>query len=251
MTEKPFNENRLSEKLHEWIENSHADRVIDDGSEEIDAWAADVAAVLFRGASDAVSDQSVRQAQSRLEEVFGLPEGDRRRRFAGLAIDNRLGEETVRMQATAERRFLSLVLMGKEAITDERTKPYLQLATQCYLFGFDEQCVIMCRSALEAAFMEVVPKELCVKLQKQLRPGKTWVEYNLKYRIDAADASKAIDQHWIDVASLVNEAAKDVIHPDRGKAANIEPEKTGAVLFGTIHVVQALMKGAKPRSKSE
>lgn len=238
MSEKPYNGNRLSERFHNAIGNSRDARIEDNydldpaDAERIAEQADCLAEVLIKGAKDVVSHTTVAKAQAELEHLFRRPEDDRLRDFVIRVVDEEIGDEIVRMQTAAEERFVLLILMGKEAFTDEKTRNYLRLATQCFLFGLDEQCAVMCRSALEAGFMAVAPGA-----------GK------LAARISDAKKTGKLDCGLAEAAYYVNDKANDVIHPDRKKHSDIAPDEARKILFYTINVTQALMDKAAPEAK--
>lgn len=51
----------------------------------------------------------------------------------------------------AEQRLVQLVALIASRPLSQRAASYLDRATRLYLWGFDPECLIMCRSALEAA----------------------------------------------------------------------------------------------------
>jgi hypothetical protein len=147
------------------------------------------------------------------------------------------------MQASAESRFTKLVLLGKKALIDPRTADYLRRVSQCYLVGLDEQCVIMCRSALEAAFLQAVPDHVCEaipEVRKAPRTGRGKPEYSLDDRMRAASAKGIAGDGLLKMARFVKKVANELLHPERETRHRLDDEMMDMIVMETIEVVRAL-----------
>jgi hypothetical protein len=60
-------------------------------------------------------------------------------------------EATDSLLGTAEKRFAPLLSLVRELKLAPRAQAYLDRATRLFLWGFDPECILMCRSVLEAA----------------------------------------------------------------------------------------------------
>jgi hypothetical protein len=250
MANRPYNKGRLSEAFDNAIANSRDSRIEDfygtdlDTSEIMDR-SEHLAGVILDGVKDVVSDESVARAQEEFESLFSDPSTAEKRlllEHVFCVIDERIGHEIVSMQASAEYRFKKLVLIGKKALTDLCTTEYLHRVSQCYLFGFDEQCVIMCRSALEAAFLQSVPDHVCEEVPEvrdRHRPGNYGAVYYLSDRMDAAGAKGIANARTLKLARSVNEVANRLIHPNRSRR-ELDDETMDMIVMKTIQVVQEL-----------
>jgi hypothetical protein len=251
MGDKPYNEGRLSEAFDNAIANSRDSRIEDFYGTDLDASgimdrSEHLARVIFHGAEDLVSDQSVARAQEELESLFAAPltaEKELLVPHVYRVIDEQIGHAIVAMQASAESRFVKLVLLGTKALVDSRTADYLRRVSQCYLVGLDEQCVIMCRSALEAAFLESVPDRVCEEvpeMRKTPRAGRDRPEYSLDDRIRAASAKGIGDDGTLKMARFVKNVANDLVHPEREMRRKLDDNTMDMIVMETIKVIRAL-----------
>ena len=62
------------------------------------------------------------------------------------------GWEAMGMLSVARSRFLELLLLLKERELTNPAKAFLQRVARCYVFGFDAECVVMCRAVLDRVF---------------------------------------------------------------------------------------------------
>jgi hypothetical protein len=247
MTQMPYNEGRMSERFFNAIGNSCDDRTLDD--QDIVDKAEILAKSILAGAEDIVSEESVLLAQAQVKELFSSPSDDASealRRNVYQVIEERIGTDVVSRQATAENRCLKLVLMGGHALVDDRTRHYLGQVSQCYLFGLDEQCVIMCRSVLEAAFLDKVPDSMCKKHDKKSdkKPRNAGWTYTLDRRIKTAkrEGIEGLGDPIIRLANDIKNLANDLLHPDRDQPATIAQKELDLLMLKTITVVSALGK---------
>ena len=251
MGDKTYNEGRLSEVFDNAIANSRDSRIEDFYGTDMDACgimdrSEHLAHMILHGARDVVSDQSVAQAQEELESLFAAPRTDENTLLivhVYRVIYEQIGLAVVSMQASAESRFGMLITLGKKALIDPRTADYLRRVSQCYLFGLDEQCVIMCRSALEAAFLQSVPDHVCEEVSQGCKPpqaGRDKPEYSLNDRIRAARAKGIADDVTLDLARDVKNVANDLVHPERKMRGELDDNKMDMILMETIEVIRAL-----------
>ena len=186
------------------------------------------------------------QAQEEIESLFSDPptaETVLLVPHVHRVIDEQLGQIVVSMQASAESRFMKLVLMGKKVLIDSRTADYLRRVTQCYLVGLDEQCVIMCRSVLEAAFLQAVPDRVCEETPEVRKPpprGRDRPEYSLVDRMRAASAKGIADDGTLKLARFVKNVANDLIHPEREMRHKLDEGAMDMIVMETIQVIQTL-----------
>jgi hypothetical protein len=245
-----FNTGRLSERLAAAVENSRDERIMDFYGTGLDAdaimeEAERLAHTILGGAQDVISSESVAEAQRRLHELFSGPEDEAAealRRNVMQVMDEVVGESVVEMQATAENRLLRLVLLGARVAVDWRTADYLRRISRCYLFGLDEQCVILCRTALEAAYLHAIPDTDCVKhCPKEPRSGRKRPEYSLRDRIEVADKAGRLDKGQTTFAKDVKNRADDLLHPERTRKI-LDQNQLDVIVLKTIQVIEALTR---------
>ena len=254
MAAPSYNENRLSEAFRNAVANSRDERIQDFYGSDIEPSgiierSEQAAKILLYGARDVVSGKSVEQAQQELDDLLALhdaPENEILQKHVEQAMDEEVGRSLVTMQATAEERMWKLILMGKQAIIDSRTSEYLKHVSRCYLLGLDEQCVIMCRSALEAAFLDAIPDSVCSRyVRKEPPPGRDAPEYTLRDRITAAEAQRTTTLGICKLARFVKNVANDFIHPEREDRRDLDEEFMALFVMEAIEVVQALAQASR------
>lgn len=104
------------------------------------------------------------------------------------------------------------ILLLSELLLDEQpsnaTVRFLRRISRCFIWGFDAECVILCRGAIDTAFMVAVSDEICDKHGlKKAKYGHT-----LANRIKAAKLEGIIDERTKKVAFRVNEPATEAAH---------------------------------------
>ncbi len=156
------------------------------------------------------------------------------------------GWEAMGMLSTARERFLDLLFLLRDREPSCRAKDFLQRVARCYLFGFDAECVVMCRAALDREFDEKVVDDDQVsdwwawykdtpdgKKYRGKKPpyGKLWA------KIQAAEHAKMIEQADREAADKVRKRGNDAVHkkPDKGDALDAVQK--------TVQVLDALEKG--------
>lgn len=115
------------------------------------------------------SDDSWEQKKKRaLEEVFHQTpkppqneDSSLRLVWEKLAI-NISGDAISRIE-TGTNRMLQLHSLELQMRPAKPIQQFLTRLSRCYVWGFDPECIIMCRSVLDTAFREKVPDEMCGK----------------------------------------------------------------------------------------
>lgn len=119
-------------------------------------------------------------------------------------------------------------LIYEELGTEEPPEPsvrFLSLISRNYIYGFDTECVVMCRSAIDTAFRETISDEHCKRAGR--RRGKHG--FHLADRICAAFHQ---GNHLLEGRSDLYKSAQEV--QERGnKVVHYDPDATKDVL-GTI-----------------
>jgi hypothetical protein len=106
------------------------------------------------------------------------------------------------------RRLLLLMDLVTEASPTEQTALFLRHVSRCYVWGFDSECVILCRGAIDTAFRDAVSDELCETRRERPRHG-----FGLQDRIEAA-LPTLIDKAVYEAANRVNVRGSSAIHYD-------------------------------------
>lgn len=150
------------------------------------------------------------------------------------------GWEAMAILSIARGRFMHLLLLLRNRQLSATASAFLQRVAKCYLFGFDAECVIMCRAAMEREFDETVVDDDHVsdwwkwhittedgqKCKSQRPPyGKLWA------KIEAAKYANIINVQQREDADAVRRDGNEGVHerPADGDALRII-EKTIRVL---------------------
>lgn len=132
-----------------------------------------------------------------------------------------MAREAIWKSDDAANRLFDLWSLTIDALPKKACLQFLRAISRTYVWGFDGECVILCRGALDTAFREAVDDELCTKHgESPTRYGFTMVS-----RIWAAFKAKMIDEHARDAALGVNDRADKNVHDS--------PDATPEIL-GTI-----------------
>lgn len=141
----------------------------------------------------------------------------------------KFGWEAMRMLSTARARFLDLLCLLKDRQPCDTAKAFLQRVARCYLFGFDAECVVMCRAVLDRAFGDAVIaddqisewwKSYATTLEGVKYKGKRPPYGQLWANIHAACYARMITEADRDAADAVRKRGNDAVHkkPDSGEA---------------------------------
>ena len=114
----------------------------------------------------------------------------------------------------AAERLWNLIYAAHKLKLRGKSADFLKRVTRCYIFGFDAECVVMCRSTLEAVFDSVISNDDCIDV---LGAGNRHVEdgaplYSLFERINVARQKRRISKETAWRAHDVRKAGKEVVH---------------------------------------
>lgn len=121
---------------------------------------------------------------------------------------------------------------------------FLTLVTRSYVWGFDAECIILCRSAMEKAIEDKVTYEMCENILGK-RYGKQQ-NYVLADRIMVAQKEGLIEKEIAKIANNIRVRGNKVLHDD--------PNLTKTVfktITDTIRVISIMTTGHDPDSPPE
>ena len=144
------------------------------------------------------------------------------------AVKNRLTQ--------GANRLLQLMGVCIDAEPSARVIQFLMRVSRCFIWGFNPECVILCRGVIDSTFRDAVSDAICIKHnEKPARYG-----FTLTNRIRAARAENLIGDDVEKAAWEVN---------TRGtKAAHYDPHATADVL-GTIKDVLVIVQKLAPANE--
>jgi len=129
--------------------------------------------------------------------------------------------EAIRKIEEGASRIFRLYTLVLGYTPSKSTQQFLGRLSRCFIWGFDPECVILCRAVLDTAFRDTVSDEVCEKrLDKRRR-----YNFTLNDRILAALNDGVIDEKTKKLAMKVKECGVKAVH--------YQPDITKDV-FGTI-----------------
>jgi hypothetical protein len=143
----------------------------------------------------------------------------------------------------AADRLFELFRMVLKTHPSEPTQKFLGRLARCYIWGFEAECVILCRAVLDTAFKDAVDNEVCEKYSNK-RPSnkRPYDNFTLVDRIYAAEKE-----------GLINEATRKLAKKVKArgdKAVHYQPDITKDILGtmrDTLVVIERLQnKSRKP-----
>lgn len=156
------------------------------------------------------------------------------------------GWEVMGMLNTARERFLGLMLRVWDLSPSDRARDFLQRVARCYLFGFDSECIVMCRAVLDQEFSAEIAGddvEVWWKWYKSTPNGKKdrreQTPHNLGGRIDAAEYKGRLNPEECHDAHKVQRDGNVAVHQRPSGADPLD------YIVKTLGVLGALERGKK------
>lgn len=248
MASPHYNEDRLSQYFHGAWESRHEERYYSFGPnhdyrDEVLRIASFQAQMVLDGVMDLASPYSTERAKRLYRQAIDAHSADSKtEKEKDIAwalpeiIDDSLGVFVIEAQAKAENRIHDLIGFMQTHPVSKPTKRYLRRITECYLFGFDEQCIIMCRSALESALMQFIPNDKCEKHM----PKEGFAHYSLNDRIEVAEKLGLFPCEFFEIVRYIKNTANDLIHPDRYKSVTVTDDVVRDILMKTVVCISFL-----------
>ncbi len=130
------------------------------------------------------------------------------------ALQYCLGRDAVEMAATAEQRIWRLLLLTQQLQPSKRAAAFLRRVSRCYMYGFDAECAVMCRSVLQAAFDAEISDEKCQVILGRAKGAKRTNSspFDLADRIAVARKLGRISDAAAIKAAAIRAAGNVVIH---------------------------------------
>ena len=149
------------------------------------------------------------------------------------------GWEAMGMLSTARERFWQLLMLLKDRQPSPHARDFLRRVARCYLFGFDSECVVMCRAVLDRELKAEIQSGDVLAWWKTTDKGKRRkpAPMNLWGRIQTAHHSGRIGQDTRDAADQVRDDGNDAVH---GKPSIADPFNC---ICKTVKVLDMLEQG--------
>ncbi|MBW8001019.1 MAG: DUF4145 domain-containing protein [Planctomycetes bacterium] len=131
-----------------------------------------------------------------------------------------LAWESVEKMTKGARRIFDLYKLVLDAHLSKPTRQFLARLSRCYIWGFEPECVMLCRSVLDTAFRENILDDICERHCREKH-----VDFTLSNRIYAAFKEGLIDRNTRTLAQRIKRDGDNAVH--------YQPDITKDV-FGTI-----------------
>ena len=137
-----------------------------------------------------------------------------------------LAKEMAPILEKAPNRAVDLAKLIPAASPEKPTRDFLRLVSRCYIWGFDTECIILCRGAFENALSD--------KYERQGRKGQ--MPHEMNKRIWFAEKSGWLDKESARDAEAVWCRGNKAVHSEPSRKVDVRDtvEKTLAVI-GRLH----------------
>ncbi|HUO09605.1 MAG TPA: hypothetical protein VM008_14945 [Phycisphaerae bacterium] len=151
------------------------------------------------------------------------------------ALQVQIGHKVISACCEADGdRLVHLLLLMKRCEASHKTTRFLRCVSRCYLFGFEAECIAMCRAAIDAQFQAEISNDDCISVlgQRKLTGNQT---FDLSDRVAVAVKMGRITEEIRDKATLVRKNGNDVLH-----MMPSTPRPAFNVISDTLAVIDAL-----------
>lgn len=173
----------------------------------------------------------------RLEMAGRPPDGPLKLVWERLCI--KLAWDGVSSMRKGALRILELWGFLLDIQPDTRTLPFLRRVGRCFIWGFDPECIIVCRGALDTAFRDAVSDDICKSIFPDREPEDG--EFGLANRIVAAYKTQLIDKSTKKIAFSVKMRGDKAVHDDPNASKDV-----AGTIKDTIIVLKELERGTCP-----
>jgi len=197
----------------------HEQRVARAGPRAKESWELlrRAAQAMIRGAGELASDDSVPELRRLLKESA---QRCCRHHQPGLVqlLDEEvclwLGQRFCELMPRASQRLWNLLPVTQTVKPHWRSAAFLRRVSRCYIFGFDAECLVMCRSALEGAFEAAISDSDCRRVvgERHWSGRLAHSVYDLPPRIAVAKRLGRVRTAAAADAEKVRAAARHVVH---------------------------------------
>lgn len=189
------------------------------------------AEAFIRGAGDLVSLDSVPTAREVFQKDLQSKEGARLADLISERVAIELGKEAVTPLKDGVKRTWLLVALSQPVEPSGRAAEFLKHVSRCYVYGFMAECVILCRSVLDAEFGAEISTDECIDTLGPRRPPY----FVLDDRIAVAVKRGRISPETAGCARTVQETGNRTVHRKPDNVSDAMP-----IIALTLHVIREL-----------
>ena len=129
-------------------------------------------------------------------------------------------------------RIFQLYNLVLSSSPSKSTQQFLGRLSRCYVWGFDPECIILCRAVIDTAFQKSVDYDICKRHFGKRR------NYDLSDRIQAALNEKMIDEDIAKKARTVKERGNKAVHVQPGITKDV-----WGTIRDTVAVLERITQG--------
>lgn len=130
-------------------------------------------------------------------------------------------------------RIFQLYDLVLRSTPSKSTQEFLARLSRCYIWGFDPECVILCRAVIDTGFYDFVPDDICEKHRQFQIDTKGEHYYTLANRVKASFQEGIIDKEIKQKAFTIKERGDKAVHRQPGITKDV---------WGTIRDTVAVLE---------
>ena len=126
------------------------------------------------------------------------------------------------------QRIINLYLIALSIPPQKPILHYLNRLSRCYIWGFDPECIMLCRSVIDSAFKKAVNDKIC----KEKLGDRGSMKFSLNDRITVGHNIGLLDEQMKETAIEIKDRGNNAVHvqPDNATDVLDAITKTIAVL---------------------
>jgi hypothetical protein len=141
-------------------------------------------------------------------------------KYVGRLVETRFAKELIRNVLPGSfRRFAQLATLLGPSTTSRWTEDFIKHVGRCYVHGMNAECVIMCRSVLDAEFHAEISNDDCIEVLGRSVSGS----FTLSDRIRVAERLGRLPFETAEQARAVCKDANEAVHRHPGRAEREDP----------------------------
>ena len=172
----------------------------------------------------------------RLEMAGRPPDGPLKLVWERLCI--KLAWDGVSSMRKGALRILDLWGFLLDIQPDTHALQFLRRVGRCFIWGFDPECIIVCRSTLDTAFRDAVSDNVCMSIYPNRKPEDR--KFGLANRIVVAYKTQLIDKSTKKLAFSVKMRGDKAVHYDPHATKDV-----AGTIRDTIIVLKELESGIR------
>ena len=113
------------------------------------------------------------------------------------------------------KRMFQLYRLVLRSAPSKSTQMFLSRLSRCFTWGFDPECIMLCRAVIDTAFRDNIADEVCEKYLKHFGKNNRY-DFTLSNRIQAARKEEIIDEDIKKKALRIKRRGDKAVHDQPG-----------------------------------